>query len=223
MVEQAPKRVALIFDLDGVLIDSNPLHREAWTAYNLRHGIATTDAMLGRMYGRHNDEIVRDFFGEGLSAEEIRGHGAAKEHLYRRMMAGSLGEALVPGVREFLFSRRAHPMAVASNAERENVAFVLDGSGLRDFFSAVVHGNDVENPKPHPEIYLRTADSLRVEPDRCVVFEDSLAGVTAAQAAGMKVIGISTTHAELPGVAFSISNFRDSRLNSWLDDLEEQR
>ena len=71
--------LALIFDMDGVIVDSNPLHREAWILFNRRYGVETTDAMLQRMYGRRNDQIVRDFFGEGLPAEEVAARGAAKE------------------------------------------------------------------------------------------------------------------------------------------------
>ena len=94
--------LALIFDMDGVIIDSNPMHREAWAAFNRRYGIETTEAMQERMYGRRNDQIVRDFFGEGLSPEEVAGLGAAKEELYRAMIGERLGEFLVPGIRDFL-------------------------------------------------------------------------------------------------------------------------
>jgi beta-phosphoglucomutase family hydrolase len=208
--------VALVFDMDGVLIDSNPLHRKAWEAYNHRYGIETTGAMHQRMYGRHNDDIVRDFFGSHLSLEDVRAHAAAKERLYRDLMTESLEQSLVPGVKEFIAARHHWPMAVASNAEQENVDFVLDGAGLRAYFRVVVHGNEVVNPKPHPEIYLHTADLLGVEPSRCVVFEDSQAGVAAAIAAGTRVVGVSTTHEELPGVALQISDFNDPALESWL-------
>src|SRR5215831_13000027 len=78
--------LALVFDMDGVVIDSNPLHRKAWLAYNRRFGIETTEAMQQRMYGKRNDEIVRDVFGPHLSAEDVAAHGAAKERLYRGML-----------------------------------------------------------------------------------------------------------------------------------------
>ena len=109
------------------------------------------------MYGRRNDEIVRDFFGPRLSAEEVAAHGAAKEELYREMLGPRLAEALVPGVPEFLQRHAGQTVGLATNAEPANVDFVLDGSGLRAYFRVVVDGHQVRHAKPHPEIYLRAA------------------------------------------------------------------
>ena len=85
----------MIFDMDGVMVDSNPLHREAWAAFNLRYGLTTTPEMHERMYGRRNDEIVRDFFGDSLAAAEVQARGHAKEALYREMMAERIEEMIV--------------------------------------------------------------------------------------------------------------------------------
>ena len=208
--------LALIFDMDGVIVDSNPLHREAWTEFNRRHGLETTDAMLERMYGRRNDQIVRDFFGEGLPAEEVAARGAAKEELYRELVGGRVEEILVPGLRAFLDRHQGAPMAVASNAEPENVDFLLDRARLRPYFRAVVDGHQVRHPKPHPEIYQRAAALLDVAPSNCVVFEDSHTGIAAARAAGMRVIGICTTHVNLPGTVITADNFLNGSLTSWL-------
>src|SRR5262245_56468439 len=94
--------LAIILDMDGVIVDSNPVHRDAWSIYNRRFGVETDEDMQQRMYGKRNDEIVRDFLGPHLTVAEVCAHGAAKERLYRELMAGSIGQALVPGVREFL-------------------------------------------------------------------------------------------------------------------------
>src|ERR1044071_6540176 len=102
MYEPLQPGLALIFDMDGVIVDSNPAHKEAWEAFNLRYGLRTTEDMHQRMYGRRNDQIVRDFFGESLPEEEVVARGAAKEQLYREMIAGRVEEMLVPGIREFL-------------------------------------------------------------------------------------------------------------------------
>src|SRR5438128_621216 len=142
--------LTLVFDMDGVILDSNPTHREAWAAYNRRFGIQTGEAMQQRMYGKRNDEIVRDFFGSGLTPEEVLAHGAAKEGLFRQMMAPRLTASLVAGVTRFLQNRNGAPAGLATNAERANVDFVLDGLGLRSCFQAVVDGHQVSRPKPHP-------------------------------------------------------------------------
>src|SRR5580658_9147821 len=212
--------MALIFDMDGVIIDSNPLHRIAWSEYTRRHGIEMTEAMQQRMYGKRNDEIVRDFFGDRagvhLSDAEVFAHGAAKEALYREMMTPRIEESLVPGILKFLTRHSNQDLAVATNAEPANVDFVLDHSGLRPFFRVIVNGHQVTHPKPHPEVYLRAAEGLCVPPENCVVFEDSYTGVASGLAAGMRVVGVETTHGDLPGVSLAIRDFNDPALEAWL-------
>jgi len=202
--------------MDGVIVHSNPVHCEAWRLYNRRFGIQTDAAMLARMYGRHNDDIVRDYFGAGLSPEEIAAHGAAKEELYRALMAPRLEQALVAGVREFLARHAGRPLAVATNAEPANAAFVLDNAGLRPFFRVVIDGHMAGRPKPFPDVYLRAAAALGTDPSVCLVFEDSPAGVEAARAAGMRTIGVRTTYAELPEVELAIDDFTSTELEPWL-------
>src|SRR5438094_5867527 len=108
------KRIAaLIFDMDGVLVDSNPMHRAAWEKFNLGYGLVTTEAMQRQMYGRRNDQIVRDFFGDSLSDEEIASRGRAKEKLYREMIASEIEKMIVLGLREFLLQYHRLPMAIA--------------------------------------------------------------------------------------------------------------
>jgi beta-phosphoglucomutase family hydrolase len=208
--------MAMVFDMDGVIVDSNPLHVEAWTQYNRRFGIDAGEAVKERMYGRRNDEIVRDFFGAHLTAGETAAHGAAKEELYREMAAPRLPQALVPGVVDLLARHAGLPVGLATNAEPANVDFVLDRSGLRRFFRVVLDGHQVQHPKPHPEIYLQAARRLGVEPGNCVVFEDSYSGIQAAQSAGARVVGLRTTHGELPGVDLAIDNFLSPELEPWL-------
>ena len=207
---------ALIFDMDGVIIDSNPMHRESWVAFNRRYGLETTEEMHQFMYGKRNDQIVRGFYGDGITAEEVEARGRAKERLYREMIAGRTETMLVPGLRAFLERHRDLPMGVGSNAEPRNVAFVLEEAGLRRYFRAVVDGHQVRHPKPHPEVYLRVAELLETDPAECMVFEDSHSGAAAAVAAGMRVIGISTTDDNLSGTSITIDNFRSGDLDLWL-------
>ena len=208
--------LALIFDMDGVLLDSNSAHREAWTAYARGFGLETTAEMIERMYGRRNDQIVRDFFGSGLSEEEVTRRGAEKEELYREMIDSRLEQMLVPGLRPFLERYRSAPLALASNAEPRNVSFLLDRAGLRPFFRVVVDGHQVRRPKPDPEIYLLAARWLEVEPENAIVFEDSPSGVEAARGAGTRVIGLRTTYVNLPGVSICVDNFLSGDLHRWL-------
>ncbi len=207
--------LALVFDMDGVVVHSNPVHRQAWLVYNRRFGIETDEAMHQRMYGKHNSDIVRDFFGPGLSAEEVFAHGAAKEELYRRIIGPELEDRLVPGVRAFLSRHAAWPLALATNAEPANVAFILSRAGLERYFRVALDGHAVRNPKPHPDIFLRAAELLDVAPANCIVFEDSHSGVAAACAAGMRTVGLRTTHADLQADLL-IDDFFSPELEPWL-------
>lgn len=207
---------ALLFDMDGVLLDSNPVHAQAWVAYNRRFGVETDQTMLSRMYGRHNAELLRDFLGAHLSDAEVAAHGAAKEALYREMMAPQLELRLLPGLRQFLARHAAMPMGVATNAERPNVDLVLRQAGLQHFFPVVVDGNQVARPKPSPDIYLKAAALLGVEPARCIVFEDSHTGVAAGRAAGMPVVALRTTHREFRDAQYVMDDFLDTGLERWL-------
>jgi beta-phosphoglucomutase len=210
--------IALIFDMDGVIVNSNPVHRETWEIYNRGLGIETTEDMHQRMYGKRNDEIIRDFMGEHLSDAEVFEHGAAKERLFRETIGPQLERRLVPGVREFLARYCELPMAVASNAEHANVSFVLEKTGLGSFFRAVVDGHQVSNPKPAPDVFLKAAELLGAEPRDCIVFEDSYSGVQAGLAAGMRVVGLRTTHDELPGTSLAVDNFLAPELEKWMRD-----
>ncbi len=214
--------LALVFDLDGVIVDSNRVHSETWHEYLRRCGREVPEDFDLRMFGRRNDDIVRDVFGCDLDPAEVVRHGAEKEKLYREMMGPVLRAHLVPGVAAFLERHQDMPIAVASNAEPANVEFVLNGSGVRKYFRAVVDGHQVERPKPDPEIYLRAAELLGVLPVNCIVFEDSKAGMEAACAARAHVVAVNATQAasELPRVEISVRDFLDPGLEKWLSELE---
>jgi beta-phosphoglucomutase family hydrolase len=207
---------ALIFDMDGVIVHSNPVHREAWIAYNRRHGLETTEAMHQFMYGKRNDEIVRDFYGEALTPAEIFAHGADKEALYREMMLPLLPGAFVPGLPAFIERHDNLAIGLGTNAEPPNVKFILEQASLGHFFQAIVDGHQVARAKPAPDVYLEVARRLEVEPENCVVFEDSHSGVAAALAAGMRVVGVRTTHPSFDGVSLAIDDFNDPALEPWM-------
>lgn len=217
--------LAIIFDLDGVIINSMPVHELAWKRYLRERGVTadqlTEENLFRNMHGRRNDEIILSFLGNqrngsGLSDDDIFLHGAAKEHLYREMMASQLEQSLVPGVREFMAAVGDTPMAVATNAERANADFVLTGANLRGFIRYIADGSQVEYAKPSPDIYLLAARQLGVLPHNCIVFEDSPVGIEAARRAGMRVAGIMTQASSLDDVDLAIHDFRSPALHAWL-------
>jgi beta-phosphoglucomutase len=174
-----------------------------------------------RMHGKRNTELVKDFLGDAVSEEAAFEHGLAKERLFRELLLKEdLNRFQVPGVIEFLERHKDVPKAIGSNAEPENINLVLDRFGLRPYFQAVVNGLEVERPKPFPDIYLRAAQHLQVDPEGCIVFEDSPTGVEAGIAAGMRVVGVETTPTEFEGVALCIRDFCDPLLEPWLKSQE---
>jgi beta-phosphoglucomutase len=209
--------LALLFDMDGVIIDSMPLHTQAWEQHLIRHGLHP-DAARNRMQGKRNDELVRDLFGQHLDDETVSNHSAEKEALFRELMRHRIDEFMISGVIDFIRRHAGNPLAVGSNAEPANIDFVLRGSGLLDAFDHVVDGHQVERPKPHPDMYLKAASLLNTPPADCIVFEDSPTGLAAARAAGTRVVAINSAGlADLGGpVDLEIPHFSDPRLDSWL-------
>jgi beta-phosphoglucomutase family hydrolase len=208
--------LALIFDLDGVVIDSMPTHTLAWERYLEANGIDPRD-VEARMHGKRNDDLVRDLFGSHLDDAAVFEHGTAKERLFRELIGATLEAKLVPGVREFLAeASKTVPLAVGTNAEPANVDFTLDGAGVRQYFRAIVDGSQVANAKPAPDVYLRGAELLGVDPANCIVFEDSPVGIEAARAAGMRVVGLLTHASRLENVDVAVRDFLQPELASWL-------
>lgn len=203
---------ALLFDMNGVLVDDMAFHERAWLALAARHGKKLTLEELRReLSGRRNRDSLHRIFGDSLSEAEMRAHEDEKEEGYRAAFRPHL--ALLPGLEELLASARAAGwrLAVATSAPPGNIDFVLDGLDVRRCFDAVVGEAAVKRSKPDPEIYLTAASRVGVDPGRCIVFEDSLAGIASGRAAGMPVVGVTTTHpaAELQGCALVVSDFRD--------------
>jgi beta-phosphoglucomutase len=185
---------ALIFDMDGVLVDSNPFHLQKWTDLLNAHGIPYNPEELPRqILGQRNDHAFRRFFGPNLSAAESHRLSEELEGIFRDSFAPHAKP--LPGLRELVEECHAAglPMVVASSAMRKNIEFVVDALGFRPFFKFMISGDDVARPKPNPEIYLEAARRLGVEPGWCVGFEDSFVGVEAVKAAGMKCVAIAST------------------------------
>lgn len=212
--------LAFLFDMDGVLVESTAIHTQAWNIYLKRHGI-DPEGVMEKMLGKRNDQIVRILWGGGITEDEVFRHGADKERLYRELMAPVFARHIVAGVREFVTLARASgvPCALATNAEPENVAFVLEHMGLGAAFDAVVDGHQVDRPKPDPEVFLLAAARLGAGPRNCVIFEDSPGGLAAARAAGGHVVAVLTSLREAPQAGLAIQDFRDPLLVPWLSRL----
>ena len=188
---------AVIFDMDGVLIDSGAHHRAAWRALLDELGVAPLAPDSWRLtIGRPSVEAVPLLLGRPLSGAEAQRLAARKQEHYRRLVTG--GPTTVRGVVEFVaeLAARSVPRAVATSASRRDVEDLLTRAGLRHRFEAVVAAEDVSRGKPDPEVYLLAASRLGVEPGHCLVFEDAVVGVRAARSAGMRAIGVSTAHTE---------------------------
>lgn len=202
---------AVIFDMDGVIIDSNPFHKISLRQFCEKYGYHLNDQeLINKIYGRTNKDWIANLFG-ALSKEELSRYGEEKEALFREIYKNDI--SALRGLPEFLGSLKEKniPIAIGTSAPRSNVDFVLASTGLEKYFSVILDESNVEQGKPNPEIYLKVAAKLGYEPSRCIVFEDSLSGVESAQRAGAKVVGVATTHSfdELNHTDFVIQDFMD--------------
>jgi HAD superfamily hydrolase (TIGR01509 family) len=200
---------AIIFDMDGVIVDSNPFHKISLRQFCAQHGHHLSDEeLLNKIYGRTNNDWIRNLFGD-LPKERILELGEEKEKLFRALYKNEI-EPLA-GLENFLKSLDATEItkAIGTSAPRSNVDFVLEATRLGKYFTTILDQSDVEHGKPNPEIYLKVAKRIGFNPGQCIVFEDSLSGVEAAQKAGSKVVGVTTTHSreELAHTDFVIDDF----------------
>jgi len=183
----------VIFDLDGVVVDSHPAHMRAWNRFLLSVGKSVTETELDFVRdGRKKEEILRHFLGD-LNCTEIQAHSHQKDLFFNEE---AKDVKAVAGVGELLkqLERTGLPTAVASSGSSKRVHYILDLVGLRPYFRIVVTGDDVARGKPDPAIFLKAARKLHVEPTSSLAFEDSVSGVRAARAAGMKCLGIAAPH-----------------------------
>jgi beta-phosphoglucomutase family hydrolase len=204
--------MAVLFDMDGVLVDNMAYHKDSWFEFCRRYGVRMTDEeFTSFVSGRVSREVLEYLFNKPLSAEEISRYTEEKEELYRNIYRPHIKPT--EGLVEFLQSlkQKQVALAVGTSAPTSNIDFTLVTTGLRPYFDQVVDASFVKRGKPDPEIYLKAAEMLHVPPQNCVVVEDSLLGIQAGISAGMKVIGITTTHtqAELSQPHLIINNFHE--------------
>jgi beta-phosphoglucomutase len=181
-----PSTPAVIWDVDGTLVDTAEHHFRAWTAFAAEVGKPFTRSDFAATFGLRNPDIIRRLFYPDATDETCDQLGERKESFYKDAVRKE-GTELLPGVKELLdgFAAVGWLQAVGSSAPPGNIELLLGVTGTARYFAAVVTGDDVKNGKPHPEVFLTAAAKLGVEPARCVVFEDAVAGVRAAKAGGM--------------------------------------
>ncbi len=180
--------------MDGVIVDSAPLHFEAWRETFRSRGWAIEREEFDHTFGLRNDAIIRSVLGEGVEPGEIANLSREKEEDFRRRLGQST--STLPGVRELMESaaRLGFRQAMASSAPRLNIEVILRTLDTVGAFDAIVAGEDVVRGKPDPEVFLAAAERLGIDPGRCIVIEDAVGGVQGAGAAGMKCVAVTNTH-----------------------------
>jgi HAD superfamily hydrolase (TIGR01509 family) len=213
---------ALIFDMDGTMVDSMPTHAESWLVLGQRHNIAIDlPDLMRRTTGRTGLECMRILFGRDLDDAEALGYVHEKESLYREMFAPRFAE--IHGFSAFAEAARARGLqiGVGTAGDRHNVAFVYANLKLRPLPAVAVGGDEGLPGKPEPAIFLEVARRLGVAPEHCIVFEDAPLGIEAARRAGMQAVGIGSGHTaeELAGphVLAYAQHFTELMNNNFLE------
>lgn len=213
------KKKAFLFDLNGTMIDDMQYHLKIWydVLNNDLGANLSMEEVRSHMYGK-NDELLARIFGKGkFTQAQVDEITERKEIKYQEMYRPHLD--LLPGLFDFLKQAddQGIKMGIGSAAIPFNIDFVLDNLNIRKYFPIVVSAHDVLESKPHPEVFLKVADRLKVKPEECVVFEDAPKGVEAARNAGMESVAITTMHSKEEFDAYSnvlcfIKDYTDQEL-----------
>lgn len=185
---------AVIFDIDGTIVDNMHLHAEAFAVFAERHGLPPlTPEDRARLDGRRNSEIFPILFKRDVPRHEWLAYEEEKEGLYRELSRGRL--LPMKGLQVLIDRLRLSgiAMALATSAPEANVAHTLRELGLAEAFSVIVRGDQVPRGKPAPDVFIEAARRLGVDAENCLVFEDAPMGIAAAQAAGMRVVALTTS------------------------------
>lgn len=186
---------AVIFDMDGVLVDSAPAHFESWQRLGREENITITREQFEAGFGRQNRDIIPTFFGP-VSPERLAAIAQRKESIYRDLVRAKV--PAIEGATDLIAALAAEKilLAIGSAGPLENIEMILRGMGVSHFFDVIVSGEDASRGKPDPQVFQIACQRLRMPPHRCVVIEDAIAGVEAAKAAGTKVAAVMMHHNE---------------------------
>ncbi|KDN53921.1 HAD family hydrolase [Flavobacterium seoulense] len=209
----------VIFDMDGVICHTNPHHVKAFEAFFDKYQILyTLQEFEEHMYGKHNGYIMSHFFKRPVKGEELRKLEDEKESMFREIYKDCV--ETIPHYLAFLDKLKARNFktAVATSAPRANLDLIISALKIEDKMDSMLSSEDVSHHKPDPEVYLKSAQIVGVPPSKCIVFEDSFSGVSAALNAGMKVVGVLSTHTkeELPPCDFYINDYSEVNVDKLL-------
>jgi beta-phosphoglucomutase family hydrolase len=185
---------AVIWDMDGVLVDTAEHHYQSWKFAFAKQGIEFSQEDFKKIFGMRNDAIIRKTMGGGAGRDKIEEVAKDKEEFFRTTVKRDLRP--FPGVIDLLKTLKGNGIrsAIASSAPMENIRVILEGLGIKEYFQALVYGQEVTEGKPSPLIFQLAARKLGVETRCCIVIEDAVAGVKAAKAAGMRCIAVTNSH-----------------------------
>lgn len=212
-----------LFDMDGVLVDNNPLHLKSWQVFFEKYGVSIAEEDFEtKVYGKTNAEILEMLWPERtFSEEEIEALAEEKEAMYRDLVDPIF--SLTPGLFNFLAQLKAEGFktGVATNGPFSNLNYTLEKGNIRQFYDAEVTPALVALPKPAPDVYLKAAELAGISPDRVLIFEDSFTGIKAAKAAGAKVAAITTTYSReaLAEVADAVFDSFEELSPAWVKAL----
>ena len=203
---------AAIFDLDGTLIDNNSYHLQSWLQYlKDMNREMSEEEYKANVNGRTNKDVIEYIYQRKMDDKEAMKYAHEKEAIYRELYAPYIKP--VAGLLELLEKLRSLsiPMAIATSGIQVNIDFLFEPIPIRSYFDVIVNSAHISKGKPDPEIYIKTAELLKVSPAECLVFEDAVVGINSARAAGMKVVGVLTTHKaeELSGADILIKDFSE--------------
>jgi HAD superfamily hydrolase (TIGR01509 family) len=185
--------LGIIWDLDGVIVDSAPFHFEAWREFAVLKGRVYTKKDFRKTFGMRNEDILLYIFEEKLEGGVLETWSDEKEERFRYLIRGSVEP--LPGVMTLVrtLDMAGYQQAIASSTPLENIHLILKSLAILAFFDAMISGEDVARGKPDPEAFLKAAKAMSLDPERCLVIEDAAVGIEAAKRAGMKSIGVTNT------------------------------
>lgn len=188
------QKIAVLFDMDGVLVDNQEYHFQSWLKFGEKYTISVDKENFLTFFGSSSKETIEGLFKKSVPDDQIKKYALEKEQIYRDLYRPHL--KLLNGLKDFLLilKKKGIATAIATSAPLVNAEYVVKEASLENLFDEIVHDADFKRGKPEPEVYLIAAKKLNYAPSRCIVFEDSLQGIEAARRAGMKVIGVATTN-----------------------------